>query len=84
MLVTRPALLVSDLLADREDPEAIAHITADALRAVYDYPRTIAEAVAPHAKSFGLAQGDGYALLEWLLDLTADPERGVWLAEAHS
>jgi predicted transcriptional regulator of viral defense system len=34
--VTRPSRIASDLLYDREDPEAVAHLIADAIRSVYD------------------------------------------------
>jgi predicted transcriptional regulator of viral defense system len=82
--VTRPARIAADLLAEREDPGAVAAIIAGALRSVYDYPRTFAEALAPHAAQFGLRRGDGLALLAWLLDLVGDRERETWLAEARS
>jgi hypothetical protein len=59
-------------------------VIADALRGVYDYAETVAQAIAPHAARFGLGRGNGFALLEWLLDLTADPERGSWLDQARS
>jgi len=83
LLVTRPARTAADLLADREDPEAVAQVIADALRAGHDYPDSMARAVAPYATRFGLPQGDGLALLMWLLDLTGDPRRGDWMAEAR-
>lgn len=82
--VTRPARTAADLLADREDPEAVAQVIADALRPVHDYPGTVARAIAPYAVRFGLPKGDGVALLEWLLDLTRDSERVAWLAEARA
>ena len=82
--VTRPARIAADLLAEQEDPEAVGQVIADALRSVYDYPTTVAEAIAPHASSFGLRRGDGLALLGWLLELTGDPERAAWLDEART
>jgi hypothetical protein len=36
--VTRPACTAADLLGDREDPEAVAQVIADAPRAVHDDP----------------------------------------------
>ena len=69
--------------APGEEAEAVAQITADAIRAVYDDPGTFAEALAPHAARFGLRRGDGLALLRWLLDLVGDPETSRWLAEAR-
>ena len=55
---------------------------ADALRPVFDYPGTVAEAVAPYAAAYGLRRRDGLGMLGWLLELTGDPERDVWLQEA--
>lgn len=83
LLVTRPARIASDLLRENEDPEAVAQITADAIRAVYDYPGTFAEALAPHAAGFGLRRVDGLALLRWLLDLVGDPDTSRWMTEAR-
>jgi hypothetical protein len=82
--VTCPSRIAADLLAEREDPEAIAQLIADALRPVYDYPSAVAEAIAPYAAHFGLRRGDGLALLERLLDLSGNPERETWLDEAAS
>lgn len=81
--VTRPARIAVDLLRDDEGPEAVAQITADAIRAVSDYPGTFAEILAPHAPRFGLHRGDGLALLQWLLDLVDDPEASRWMSEAR-
>ena len=81
--VTRPARIASDLLRENEDPEAVAQITADAMRAVYDDPGTFAEALAPHAARFGLRRGDGLALLRWLLDLVGDADTSRWMTEAR-
>lgn len=83
LLVTRPARIASDLLRENEDPEAVAQITTDAIRAVYDHPGTFAEALAPHASRFGLRRGDGLALLRWLLDLVGDPDASRWMTEAR-
>ncbi len=82
--VTRSARMVSDLLDDHEDPEAVARIVAEAIEEVYDYPSTIAEALAKHALRFGLAKGDGLALLRSLLDLAGDPRGPDWLAETEA
>lgn len=82
--VTRPSRIASDLLYDREDPEAVGHLIADAIRSVYDYPGTFADALASHAPRFGLRQGDGLALLRWLLDLVGDPETSRWMAQARA
>lgn len=82
--VTRPARIAADLLADREDPEGVGHVIADAIRSVYDYPGTFADALAPHAAKFGLRRHDGIALLGWLLDLVGDPATETWLGEARA
>ncbi|MGH2819616.1 MAG: type IV toxin-antitoxin system AbiEi family antitoxin domain-containing protein [Actinomycetota bacterium] len=82
--VTRPSRIASDLLLDQEDPEAVAHLVTDAIRAVYDYPGTFAAALAPHAAKFGLRRGNGIALLSWLLDLVGDTETSRWLEEAQA
>lgn len=81
--VTRPARIAFDLLSDREDPEAVAHIVVDAIRGTFDYPGSFADALAPHAAKFGLRGGDGLALLRWLLDLIGDRETARWMDEAR-
>lgn len=82
--VTRPSRIAADLLDDREDPEAVAHLVADAIRPVYDYPGTFADALAPHSARFGLRRGDGLALLRWLLDLVGDRDTDRWIQEARA
>ena len=84
MPVTRPSRVAADLLADKEDPEAVAQVIADAIRPIYDSPGTFADALAPHAARFGLRRGDGLALLRWLLDLVGDPETSRWMQEARA
>lgn len=84
MPVTRPSRIAADLLGDKEDPEAVAQVIADALRPVYDYPAAFADALAPYAASFGLRRGDGLALLRWLLDTVGDPEMPRWIEEARA
>ena len=81
--VTRPSRIASDLLQDGEEPEAGAHVVADAIRGAYDYPGTFADALAPHAIRFGFRRGDGLALLRWLLDFVGDPQTPRWLEEAR-
>ena len=80
--VTRPQRIAADLLADGEDPAAVGHIIADALRQAFDEPAQVAAALAPRAARLGLPRRDGLALLGQLLELTADPQRSAWLAEA--
>ncbi len=82
--VTRPSRIASDLLKDREEPEAVAHIVADAIRGIYDYPGTFADALAPHSIQFGLRRNDGLALLRWLLDLVRDRDTTRWMEEARA
>jgi hypothetical protein len=84
MPVTRPSRIAADLMDDKEDPKAVAQVIADAFRPVYDYPAAFADALAPHAASFGLRRGDGLALLRWLLATVGDPETPRWIAEARA
>jgi hypothetical protein len=84
LLVTRPSRIASDLLYDHEDPEAVAHIAADAIRGNYDYPGTFADSLAAHANRFGLYRDDGFGLLRWLLDLVGDPGTPQWLDKARA
>jgi hypothetical protein len=81
--VTRPSRIAADLLRDREDPEAVAQIVTEAIRRINDYPGAVADALRPYAVTFGLRRDDGLAVLRWLLDLTGDPERNRWIAEAR-
>jgi hypothetical protein len=83
LLVTRPCRIASDLLTERADPESVAQLVTDAIRAVDDYPGTFADALAPHAVHFGLRRNDGLALLRWLLDLVGDSETSAWMDEAR-
>lgn len=82
--VTRPARIAADLLADREDPEAVGHVVADAIRGAFDYPGSFVEALAPHAAKSGLRRGDGFALLSWLLELVGEPDATEWLEQARA
>ena len=81
--VTRPSRIAADLIADREEPSAVAHLVADAIRNVYDYPGTFADALAPHAAASGFRRGEGLALLRSLLDLVGDPDADRWMQEAR-
>jgi predicted transcriptional regulator of viral defense system len=83
LLITRPARIAADLLKEREDPEAVAHVVAEALRAGQDDPVTVATAIAPQAGSFGLERNDGLALMDWLLGLANDPRRGDLINQAR-
>lgn len=81
--MTPPSRTVSDLLHDREEPEAVAHVVADALRGGQDQPGAVADALAPHAAQLGLRRGDGLGLLGWLLDLAGDRDTRRWMEEAR-
>ncbi len=80
---TRAGWMIGDLLADHVDPDGIARITAEVIEHVLDYPREVAEALAPHARRFGCRRGDGPALLDELLRRAGSRERDVLLTEAR-
>ena len=80
--VTRPSRIATDLLGEREDPAAVAHVVTDAIGAGHDYPSTFAQTLAAHAAHFGLRRGDGVAVLRWLFGLVGDGRARKWLAEA--
>ena len=80
--VTRPSRIAADLLDDREGPEAVAYVVADAIRAGYENPGAFADAMAPFAARFGLGRGDGLAVLRWLLDIAGDPDMPKWVKAA--
>lgn len=82
--VTRPSRIAADLLADGEEPDAVAPIVTQALRQINDYPGTVADAIAPLASRYGLRKGDGIGLLRWLMELAPDPESRNWLDEARA
>jgi hypothetical protein len=84
ILVTRPARISADLLAEHEDPEAVGHVIADAIRAGHEHPANFAGALSRIASRFGLRRGDGLALLRWLLDLTGDPDVPLWVGQAEA
>ncbi|MHB8263524.1 MAG: type IV toxin-antitoxin system AbiEi family antitoxin domain-containing protein [Acidimicrobiales bacterium] len=84
LFVTRPSRIASDLLADHEDPEAVAQLVADSIRAVYDYPGTFADRLAPYAARLGLRRGDGLGLLRWFVSLVGDPDSSRWIEEAEA
>lgn len=82
ILVTRPARIAADLLAEHEDPQAVGHVIADAIRSGQESPGPFAVALGPVSAQFGLRRGDGPALLRWLLELTGDPAASRWVTEA--
>jgi len=81
--VTRPARTAFDLLDDREDAEAVAHVVADAIRGGLEHPARVAEALMPIAHRLGFRRGDGLSSLRSLLQLVADDNTGIWLADAR-
>jgi predicted transcriptional regulator of viral defense system len=82
--VTRPSRIAADLLDDNEDPEAVATVVADALRAGCDEPGVVARALGRHTARVGLVGGGGPDVLRWLLDLVGDQNTPDWIAAAQS
>ena len=82
--VTRPARTAFDLLDDREDAEAVAHVIADAIRGGHEHPARFAEALMPMASRLGFRRGDGLGSLRSLLELVADNAVGNWLEDARN
>jgi hypothetical protein len=64
---------------------SVARIMVDVLDGSNEYPRVIAEKIAPHAADFGMKAGDGVGLLDHFLDLAGGRlERQRILEEARS
>jgi predicted transcriptional regulator of viral defense system len=82
--LTSPARTAADLLADREDPEAVARVIADALRGQSEWAGNFAATLAGRAAQLGLRRGDGIAALGSLLNLTGDPQTSLWMEDARS
>jgi hypothetical protein len=82
--VTQPSRIAADLLAERENPQAVGQLVTDAIRGVFDYPATFADALSPYASQLGLPRGDGLGALRWLLELVGDRHAPEWLAEAET
>ena len=82
--VTRPSRIAADLLNDREDPEAVGQVIADAVREGLEAPEAFASSLSESAARYGFRSGDGAAVLRWLLDLVGDPEPGGWIREARA
>jgi len=80
---TRAGWTIGQLLADHVDPDAVAQVTREMLERVLDYPRDVADALAPYAQRFGLERGDGVALLDEFLRRAAAPNREPLLGEAR-
>ena len=75
--------MVGDLLADNLDPTNVAQITTDVIDQSLDYPRVIAEGLAPHSARFGLPRGNGVALLDHLLTVVNYGQREEAIAMAR-
>jgi hypothetical protein len=75
--------MVGDLLAENVDPTSVAQITTEVLDQNCDYPRVIAEGLAPHSARFGLPRGDGVALLDHLLTVVNYGQREEAIARAR-
>ncbi len=75
--VTSPARIAADLLAEREDPESVGQVVADALRAGRETRAAFEVALEPLAARYGRRRGDGEAMLGWLLDLAGAGDAGV-------
>jgi predicted transcriptional regulator of viral defense system len=82
--VTRPSRTAADLLADGEDPGAVAQVIADAIGQRIEQPAAFAGTLAPYATRFGLRRGEGLELLAWLLETVAAPEAARWLRDARA
>ena len=76
--------MIADLLADHVEPTAVAQIAIEVLENTYDYPRVVAEKLAPFSGLFAVTQGDGVSVLERLIDLAPQRlDRERILAEAR-
>lgn len=73
--VTRAGRMIADMLADHVEPSAVARITVEVIDGIHDYPRAVADKIAPFAAAFGLKPGDGVALLDRFLDLGGGQRR---------
>jgi hypothetical protein len=81
LLVTLPSRIAADLLAEHEDPEAVAQITVDALRDVQDYPRSFVARLAPLSSRLGFQRDSGRSVLRWLLEQGGDDAVTRWSFE---
>jgi hypothetical protein len=82
--VTRAGRMIADLLADHVEPASVARITVEVLEGVQEYPRVVADKIAPFAPAFGLKPGDGVGLLDRFLELGGGRrDRAAILAEAR-
>jgi predicted transcriptional regulator of viral defense system len=82
--VTTPARTAADLLADREDPGAVARVVADSLERKNEWAGNFPAELEGRSASLGLAQGDGLAALAFLLHLAEAPQADRWLSEAQT
>ena len=83
LLITRPSRLVSDLLYDHEEPDAVAEVITDAIRGSIEEPAEFVRPLASHALSHGFRRNNGLAVLRWLLELTENSDGPHWLTQAR-
>ena len=76
--------MIGDLVGDNVDPDSVAQIVKDVLDAMYDYPSTVAQNLAPYAARFGFRQRDGLALFNEFLTRAGHRHRDELLAEARA
>jgi putative AbiEi antitoxin of type IV toxin-antitoxin system len=79
---TRAGRMIGDLIADSIDLGTVAQMTAEVLDHVYDYPRVVADSLAPYANRLDMPNGDGAAVLNYLLERVQYPHKAEVLTEA--
>jgi hypothetical protein len=82
--VTRPSRIAADLLGDIEDPEAVAYVVADALRAADDYPGTFADALAPYAAHIEDPEAVAYVVADALRAADDYPGTSRWMEQTRA
>lgn len=81
---TRAGWMIGDLLADHIDPDSVARIAAETIGRNLASPGVIADRIAPFARRFGLAPGDGAGLLDELLATAGHDNRDAVVREARA
>jgi hypothetical protein len=77
--VTRPGRMISDLLAARVEPAAVAHIAREILERGYEYPDVVSKYVAPYAARYGLSRHNGEDMIDYLLLLAGVADSKRWM-----